>query len=88
MQVTIKMHKSFELDHFATKTPSEQVSEQVNRQAVILSALSKNPSFTIKQLSEATEVSAATLRREMKVMKDNNQIKRVGSDKKGYWEVL
>ena len=84
MQVTIKMHDGFDLDHFATKTPSEQV----NRQAVILSVLSKNPSFTIKQLSEATEVSAATLRREMKVMKDNNQIKRVGSDKKGHWEVL
>jgi len=78
MQVTIKMHEGFDVDHFATKTPSEQV----NRQAIVLSVLSENPTLTIKQLSEATEISIATLRREMKIMKNNNQIKRKGSDKK------
>jgi len=80
------------LDYFATKTPGEhdgeQINEQINRQSELLAVLEKNPSFTLEQISKATKISMATLRREMKVLKDGNRIERIGSNKTGYWKVL
>jgi len=63
------------------------LDDGVNRSAQIRLALKENPQITVKQLSLQLGVSKATIERAIRTMK-NTQIKRVGSDKSGHWEVI
>jgi len=53
----------------------------------LLSAIIAAPSSTHAQLSEATGLSARTVSREIKRLRDTGVIRRVGSDRKGQWTV-
>ena len=44
--------------------------------------------LTQNDIAEKLDVNVRTIKRNFKVLIDNNIIERVGSDKKGYWEVL
>jgi len=66
---------------------NEQVCEQVNRKAVVIAALKDNPKLTFKQIAEKANISYATARREMDVMREKGIIKRIGSDKTGHWKL-
>ena len=89
MVVTFPFEQEFLLpDSDKRNEKNEHVNEHVNRQTKILSILKKNPSLTLEQLAKNTSISMATLRRDMKILKEMNYIKRIGSDKSGYWEVL
>ena len=54
----------------------------------ILNELIKNPYVTQIQLSERLGISKRSIIKNMKNLKDKNKIKRIGSDRKGYWEIL
>ena len=59
-----------------------------NRESLILKAIKENPNITIKDLSKEIGVSIRTIKNILKVMKDNNKIKRVSGKRYGYWEIL
>ena len=92
MIATIRMREGFEVREVVNEQINEQISEQISEQtkrhSEILAILIKNPSFTLNQLSDATGLTVATLRREMKILKETNKIKRIGSNKTGHWEVV
>ena len=44
--------------------------------------------ITQNKIAELLDVNVRTIKRNFKVLLDNNIIKRIGSDKTGYWEVL
>jgi predicted HTH transcriptional regulator len=44
--------------------------------------------ITQNSIAEKINVNVRTIKRNFKVLIDNNIIERVGSDKSGYWEVL
>ena len=54
----------------------------------IVSAIEKDPSVTMDQLSEKLGVARRTLVRYMNILQDNKRIKRVGGKRFGHWEVL
>ena len=54
----------------------------------ILNAILENPEITQKGLSEEIGLSVRTVARELKRLRDANVIKRVGSDRSGYWEIV
>ena len=54
----------------------------------ILKAISAEPKATQKRLSDITGLSTRTISREIKELRDTNVIKRVGSDRAGYWEIM
>jgi predicted HTH transcriptional regulator len=54
----------------------------------ILYAISAEPKATQKRLSEMTGLSTRTISREIKELRDTEVIKRVGSDRFGYWEIV
>lgn len=54
----------------------------------ILSLITNNKEVTIKELAVLAGKSTRTVARAIKKLKDNDKIKRIGSDKTGYWEVL
>ncbi|MCL2282434.1 MAG: putative DNA binding domain-containing protein [Fibromonadales bacterium] len=67
---------------------NDNVNDTVNLTVKILSILKKEPDITQLAISEALSVSKTTIVREIKKLQENNVIKRVGSDKSGYWEIL
>jgi ATP-dependent DNA helicase RecG len=46
------------------------------------------PKITQKQLAIETGLSVRTVARELKNLRDTNVIRRVGSDRSGYWELV
>jgi predicted HTH transcriptional regulator len=54
----------------------------------ILNAISAVPKATQKRLSEMTGLSTRTISREIKNLRDIGIIRRVGSDRAGYWEIV
>ena len=54
----------------------------------ILNAILANPKITQKRLADETGFSVRTVARELKRLRDTDVIRRVGSDRTGYWEIV
>ncbi|MBQ8132148.1 MAG: Fic family protein [Bacilli bacterium] len=54
----------------------------------IIELITNDKSITQNKIAEIIGVSVRTIKRNFKILIDNNIIERVGSDKTGYWEVL
>jgi ATP-dependent DNA helicase RecG len=68
---------------------NEPLSEPVNETLkLILNLIKENPNITKKQIEKKINFSRATITRYIKKLKEQNLLKRVGSDKSGYWKVL
>jgi ATP-dependent DNA helicase RecG len=48
----------------------------------------KNRYITIKQLSVICNIGTRTIQKNINELKEQNQIKRVGANKGGYWEII
>jgi predicted HTH transcriptional regulator len=80
----IKQDKNFE----ENATVNATVSATVNpTQRKILEEIGKTNSLTYEQLAERLKKERTTIYRNIKKMVELNIIKRLGSDKNGYWEV-
>ena len=64
------------------------VNEVVNRKEKILIALKANNKLTKSQLVELLGIPKTTLERDIKALKEENKILRIGSDKSGHWEII
>lgn len=67
----------------------ERLGEKLteNRQ-LIIDAMSKNSLITISELSHIIGLTTRAIEKNINYLKSNHYIKRVGSDKGGYWEVI
>ena len=81
--VTIRSHEGFEIG----KHLNDGLNDGLSRQQKILLAIKNDPNISEKQLAELLDVSASTIERELKKMK-NNVIARVGSRKNGHWDII
>ncbi len=54
----------------------------------ILTLLIEDPSYTYAILCEKTGMSRKTIAARIKSLKEKGIIKRIGSDFKGYWEII
>jgi predicted HTH transcriptional regulator len=54
----------------------------------ILSTLKSNPQITQKKLAELLGLSHRTISREIKTLREKGQIRRIGSTRAGYWEIM
>ena len=54
----------------------------------ILELISNDPAITTSKLANMLFVTRKTISTHMKIMKKNNVIERIGSDRKGYWKIL
>lgn len=55
--------------------------------ARIISVIRKNKTITVLEISEELEMSKRTTEREMKKLRDDNRIRRVGGNRHGHWEI-
>ena len=54
-------------------------------QQKIIGAIRENPNCTIEAMAKYSGVETRTIERNIKALKENGAIDRVGSDKTGYW---
>ena len=80
----VKINEQNKYQEFTEKF-TEKFTESEQK---ILNELIKNPYVTQIQLSERLGISKRSIIKNMKNLKDKNKIKRIGSDRKGYWEIL
>ena len=59
-----------------------------NRQNEIIGLIKKVPSITRKEIAQTLNVSEPTVARDLKLLQQIGIIKRNGSNKTGYWEVI
>ena len=70
--------------HFE-KNPLDELN---GKERLVLSEVKKNTHITRNELIEITSIAPATLSRIFKTLKDKEFLRRQGSDKTGYWEVI
>ena len=58
------------------------------RQQVILLPINNNPRATMTEIAELTGYSRRWVAQMMKRLQEQNVIRRVVSDKTGYWEIV
>lgn len=63
-----------------------QKSSQKSSQK-ILSLIASNPHITISSISENLGMSEAGVKKVIKTLKEENKLKRIGSQKRGKWEI-
>jgi len=71
----------------ATDKKSSQKSSQKSDQK-ILSIMKSMPDITMADIANATGLSVAGVKKNIRKLKDANLIRRVGPDKGGHWEVI
>ncbi len=54
----------------------------------IVGIISENNSVTAEEISKQLNVSTVTIKRRLKALKESGHIARIGSDKKGSWQIL
>lgn len=72
---------------------TDRVTDKVNdkissNEYKLLNYLIEDPGYTVSQLSDKLGVSRKTISTYQKKLKASGIIRRVGSDRKGYWEIL
>jgi len=68
---------------------SEKLSEKLSdKEMELFMLLAEDPACTTSSLAGKLEVSRVTVTKRLKTLKDKGIIERVGSDRKGYWNIL
>ena len=68
---------------------NEPINEPINvRQKTIISIIEKNNKISINELSKMSNVGRETIKRDLNDLKKNKIIRRIGSNKNGFWEII
>lgn len=60
----------------------------VQSQQEIIRLIQANPKISKKSMSENIGISTTAIDKHIRSLRENNIIRRVGSDRSGYWELL
>jgi len=63
------------------------VNSSVNTEDKILDYFKRNPKTTIKELAQLLNLTTRAIEKQIANLKNNNRLIRIGSARKGYWEV-
>ena len=87
-------HDDFTVTFYNLYYNGEESGEQNGEESgedkidLILNEIRKNPTITLKELKENTNIASRTIDRIIKQLKETGKIKRRGTDRKGYWEII
>jgi predicted HTH transcriptional regulator len=85
VEVSYKQQKTESKVILVNDPVSDPVNERMNK---VLQMLGQNKYSTREQLADASNVSVETIKRDLRKLREQGRLKRIGSDKTGYWEVL
>ncbi|NOQ31445.1 MAG: winged helix-turn-helix transcriptional regulator [Helicobacteraceae bacterium] len=69
-------------------TIKSSVKSSVNTEDKVLEYIKKKPKITIRELSELLYLTTRAIEKQIANLKKENILRRVGSARKGYWEIL
>jgi ATP-dependent DNA helicase RecG len=70
-------------------TSDDPVNDPVNdRLSKIKKLITNDKYITREELARRCVVSLETIKRDIQKLKNNNELKRIGSDKSGHWQLL
>ena len=75
-------------DNIVKDTVNVPVNVPVNRLEKIKEIIQKNNKITISEIASEIQVNEKTIKRDITKLKKESILKRVGSDKTGYWEII
>jgi ATP-dependent DNA helicase RecG len=68
---------------------NDKLNVQLNEKEMqIVRLLTEDPAYTVTQLSQMMNVSRTTIANYLRKMKEKHVIKRIGSDRQGYWHIF
>jgi Fic family protein len=70
------------------KSIKSSVKSSVNTEDKILEILKQNPTMTIKELSTIFDLTPRAIEKQIAKLKNENRLQRVGSTRKGSWEII
>ncbi len=70
-----------------TKTLESQKSKEKSKEK-ILQSIANNPYITTAELFNIIGLSISGIEKNLRQLKEQNKIKRIGADKGGHWEVI
>ncbi|MDY4526164.1 MAG: putative DNA binding domain-containing protein [Treponema sp.] len=79
---------NFDCDENCDENCGENCGENISAEEKILEAIRENPKITQKQLATVSGLSLRGVEWNMAKLKNEGKIKRLGSDKKGTWEIV
>ena len=65
----------------------EVLKDLTENQKKILQAIEKNPKVTSEELAEEVGISSRKIRENIRKLKDEGLMRRIGGRKEGYWEI-
>ena len=80
--------KSLQSENQVTEKVTEVTEKVTDIEVKILKLIYDNPTITTSKLADMLSVTRKTISTHIKIMKKNNMIERIGSDRKGYWKIL
>jgi len=87
MQILIKIPFNW-INVVGNKVGNKVKKELSNNRITIIKEIRNNPNITTVQLAKILCLSETSIDNNLKYLKENGYIKRNGSNKTGYWEVL
>ena len=76
--------------HYADTVKTQNDTVKSNNDTVndtVFSLIKQNKNITTTEISERLNMSLSTIKRKIKVLKEQGIIERIGSDKTGYWKI-
>ena len=70
-----------------TKSSDIQKSKEKSKEK-ILQAIANNPYITTAELSQLISLSISGIEKNLRQLREQNKLKRIGPDKGGHWEVV
>lgn len=92
--VMIKCNPSFEYKKLLKQMKSKQIINEplneplTNEEIKIINLLRTNNNYTKTELAQNLDLSLAKIKRSMVALKEKGVIERIGSNKKGYWNII
>lgn len=74
---------------YSGKRVTVRVTEKVTeKESEVLQLILEDPAYTLVTMAEKLGISRKTIASRMKSLREKGIVQRVGSDKKGYWEII
>jgi predicted HTH transcriptional regulator len=75
-------------DRSLDETEGKRIMEYEESKEEILSLIRKNPSITMAELAKTLNLSKSGIEKNIRQLRNNKKITRIGATKNGYWKIL
>ena len=73
---------------FASEEVDKVTDKVTENQKVIIELINKNNNYTTAELAQKVGISQRKVKENLRKLKEKGLLKRIGSAKRGYWEIV